>query len=556
MTVDDPTRTLLEESEELLSLAQEAGRLGIIEWHVQTGRMRISPSFASIYGLIEPTVTYQKWLECIFREDMPRYLDVMESAFASKQREVGVEFRIVRPIDGELRWIEARRIILYDDNGRPVRVVGVSADVTERKRAGVQLRNFTETLEEAVRERTQKLEAEYEARKKAEESLRQAQKMEAVGQLTGGVAHDFNNLLTIIQGGLEMIGRQALALGKSPEVARIVRGKDMAQEGVRRAARLTERLLAFARQQPLEPKVVNANRLVSGVCEMLRRTVGEAVAVETVLSGGIWMTQADANQLENAILNLAVNARDAMPNGGKLTIETANCHLDDAYVGKLAESVKAGQYVMISVSDTGAGMDRVTLKRAFEPFFTTKEIGKGTGLGLSQVYGFVRQSAGHVAIYSEVDEGTAVKVYLPRHHGESEETDDRDRSVDDNRALGAETILVVEDDETLREYTVEILTDLGYQVLAAANGASALDIMRRGHKIDLLFTDVVMPGGMNGRQLADEAVKRQPDLKVLFSTGYTVNAIVHHGRLDADVHLISKPFTYDSLAQKLRALLD
>jgi PAS domain S-box-containing protein len=557
MTVDDPTRRRQpEESEELLSLAQEAGRLGIIEWYVQTGRMRISPMFASIYGLIEPTVTYQKWLECIFREDMPRYLDVMASAFASKQREVGVEFRIVRPIDGELRWIEARRIILYDDDGRPVRVVGVSADVTERKRAGVQLRNFTETLEEAVRERTQKLEAEYEARKKAEESLRQAQKMEAVGQLTGGVAHDFNNLLTIIQGGLEMIGRQAVALGKSPEVARIVRGKDMAQEGVRRAARLTERLLAFARQQPLEPKVVNANRLVSGVCEMLRRTVGEAVVIETVLSGGIWMTQADANQLENAILNLAVNARDAMPNGGKLTIETANCHLDDAYVGKLAEPVKAGQYVMISVSDTGAGMDRATLARAFEPFFTTKEIGKGTGLGLSQVYGFVRQSAGHVAIYSEVGEGTTVKVYLPRHHGESDETDDRERSVDDNRALGAETILVVEDDETLRGHTVEILTDLGYQVLAAASGASALEIFRRGHKIDLLFTDVVLPGGMNGRQLADEAVKRHPHLKVLFSTGYTVNAIVHHGRLDADVHLISKPFTYDSLAQKLRALLD
>jgi CheY-like chemotaxis protein len=218
--------------------------------------------------------------------------------------------------------------------------------------------------------------------------------------------------------------------------------------------------------------------------------------------------------------------------------------------------VKAGQYVMISVSDTGEGMDRATLERAFEPFFTTKEIGKGTGLGLSQVYGFVRQSAGHVAIYSEVGEGTTIKVYLPRHHGASDETDDRERSVDDNRALGAETILVVEDDETLREHTVEILTDLGYQVLAAASGASALEIFRRGHKIDLLFTDVVLPGGMNGRQLADEAVKRHPDLKVLFSTGYTVNAIVHHGRLDADVHLISKPFTYDSLAQKLRALLD
>ena len=379
--------------------------------------------------------------------------------------------------------------------------------------------------------------------------------MEAIGQLTGGVAHDFNNLLTIMQGGLEMIGRQIATLGTSPAASRIVRGKDMTLEAVRRAARLTERLLAFARQQPLEPKAIDANRLVGGICELLRRMVGETIALETVLSGGLWVTQADVNQLENAILNLVLNARDAMPNGGKVTIETTNAHLDDAYVRKLAEPVKAGQYVMISVSDTGTGMDASTLERAFEPFFTTKGVGKGTGLGLSQVYGFVRQSSGHLAIYSELGEGATVKIYLPRYHGEEDLVEQSHRS-GDSQSLGAETILVVEDDEALRLYTLEVLSDLGYSVLAAANAAAALDIIGRSPDIDLLFTDIVMPGGMNGRQLADEANRQKPMLKVLFTTGYTANAIVHHGRLDPDVELISKPFTYKSLGRKIRTLLD
>jgi signal transduction histidine kinase len=427
----------------------------------------------------------------------------------------------------------------------------------------VELRNFTEALDAAVKERTRELEArtreleaENEARRKAEELLRQAQKMEAVGQLTGGVAHDFNNLLTIMQGGLEMIGRHVTSLDASPAASRIVRGRDMALEAVRRATRLTERLLAFARQQPLEPKAFNANRLVGAICELLQRTVGETIALETVLAAGLWVTQADINQLENALLNLALNARDAMPSGGKVTIETANAHLDGAYVRMLAEPVKAGQYVMISVSDTGGGMDASTRQRAFEPFFTTKGVGKGTGLGLSQVYGFVRQSSGHLAIYSEVGEGTAVKIYLPRHHGEEDLAEVFNKAASDSRSPGAETILVVEDDETLRLYTVEILTDLGYSVLAAANAAAALEIIGRGHDIDLLFTNIIMPGGMNGRQLADQAIRRRPALRVLFTTGYTANAIVHHGRLDPDVELISKPFTYDSLAHKIRTLLD
>ncbi len=550
------------ESAELLVLAEQIGRVGVIDWQVPSGIVRLSPYAQVMYGLEQFDGTYDSWIATVYREDAIRLHDTIATALESKVREFELDFRIVRPIDKKLRWIHARRLVFYGDDGKPLRVVGVSVDVTERKQELVELRNFTEMLEAAVRERTQaletrtrELEAQNEARKRAEELLRQAQKMEAVGQLTGGIAHDFNNLLTVIQGGLEMIGRQVTALDSSPVVSRIVRGKDMALEGVRRAARLTERLLAFARQQPLAPKAVDPNRLVGGVCELLRRTVGETIALETVLAGGIWMTQADVNQLENAILNLVVNARDAMPNGGKVTIETANCHLDDAYTRTLAEPVKPGQYVMISVSDTGAGMDRDTLQRAFEPFFTTKGVGKGTGLGLSQVYGFVRQSAGHVAIYSEIDEGTAVKIYLPRHHGD-EDPADIERSTGESESLGAETILVVEDDEALRLYTVEILSDLGYSVLAAANGAAALEIIGRGHGIDLLFTDIVMPGGMNGRQLADEAVRKRPGLKVLFTTGYTANAIVHHGRLDPDVELISKPFTYDSLGRKIRALLD
>jgi signal transduction histidine kinase len=444
----------------------------------------------------------------------------------------------------------------YDDRQRPLRLVGVNVDVTEQKRAMVQLRAFTETLEERVRERTRELETEFEARQKAEEALRQAQKMEAVGQLTGGIAHDFNNLLTIVVGGLEAIGRQIPMLRVSPAATRIARARDMALQGAHRAVTLTSRLLAFSRQQPLAPQALDANKLVAGICELLRRTLGEAVALETVLAGGLWLTFADSNQLENAVLNLAVNARDAMPDGGKLTIETANCHLDEAYVGDIAEPVMSGQYVMIAIADTGAGMDKATLEKAFEPFFTTKDIGKGTGLGLSQVYGFVRQSAGHVKIYSEAGEGTTVKIYLPRHRGESDSMKPEDVPSGAARAIGLESILVVEDDNSLRAYTTESLRELGYRVLEAASAAEALEVLGNDRHVDLLFTDVVMPGGTNGRQLADEASRRQPKLKVLFTTGYTRNAIVHHGRLDPGIHLIGKPFSFHELASRIRTRLD
>jgi PAS domain S-box-containing protein len=548
--------TLVQDSAELLSLAQEAGQLGLFEWRVQVGIIRLSPKLMSIYGLTDFDGRYESWLNCLFQEDVVRIADQIDRVFAEREREWYAEFRFCRQTDNELRWMEARHIILYDEAGKPTRVVGVNADVTERKRALVQLHAFRETLEESVKERTRQLEAENDARLKAEALLRQAQKMEAVGQLTGGIAHDFNNLLTVVLGGLETIGRQVQMMAPSPPVARIARAREMALQGVQRAVSLTNRLLAFSRQQPLDPKPIDANKLVAGMTDFLQRTLGESVALETVLSPGLWRTNADVNELENALLNLTLNARDAIEGDGKVTIETANCYLDDSYVLSLAEPVAPGQYVMIAVADNGVGMDAATIDHAFEPFFTTKDVGKGTGLGLSQVYGFVRQSAGNVKIYSEPGEGTAVKIYLPRFTGPEATLDDAEVTRSSSMLVGVESILVVEDDEPLRAFTVEALRDLGYRVLDARNSETALDVLAREPTVDLLFTDVVIPGGMNGRQLAEEAVRRKAGLKVLFTTGYTRNAIIHHGRLDPDVNLLGKPYSPSDLGNKIRSVLD
>jgi PAS domain S-box-containing protein len=412
------------------------------------------------------------------------------------------------------------------------------------EQASEELKRLNETLEERVAQ-------EVAERMKAEGALRQAQKMEAVGQLTGGIAHDFNNLLTIIVGNIELLQRR---LPEGSE--RLQRAAEHAMDATRRAATLTQRLLAFSRRQPLDPKPINANKLVAGMSELLRRTLGEAVVLETVLAGGLWRTQADPNQLENAILNLAVNARDAMVNGGKLTIQTANTRLDEAYVEALAEPVPPGQYVLVAVSDTGTGMDKTTMEKVFEPFFTTKEAGKGTGLGLSQVYGFVRQSNGHVRIYSDLGEGTTIKIYLPRLIGSDEEPAETPMKRPAMMKGSGETILVVEDEPALRAYAAEALRDLGYRVLEAAEGREALSVVEQHHEIALLFTDVVLTGGMNGRVLADAVTRCKPGLPVLYTTGYTANAIVHHGRLDPGMHLIGKPFTYSELAAKVRQLLD
>ena len=390
--------------------------------------------------------------------------------------------------------------------------------------------------------------AELEA---AQDQLRQAQKMEAVGQLTGGIAHDFNNLLQIVVGNLEMIQRSLPEDG-----GRLRRSADNAMTGAKRAATLTQRLLAFSRRQPLAPKPVDLNALVGGMSDMLARALGETIDLRTMLAPGLWPAEADPNQLENALLNLAVNARDAMAAGGTLTIETSNVHHDAVYARANAE-VRAGDYVVIAVTDSGEGMDKATMARVFEPFFTTKEVGKGTGLGLAMVHGFVNQSGGHVKLYSEAGQGTTVRLYLPRLVAALvDEEPGRGASV--GGSVPSETILVVEDDEDVRASSVEILRDLGYRVLEAADGPSALAVLEgpQGRAVDLLFTDVVLPGGMTGADIARSAAVLYPGLAILFTTGYARNAIVHQGRLDDGVHLITKPFAYDDLAAKLRQVLD
>jgi PAS domain S-box-containing protein len=389
-------------------------------------------------------------------------------------------------------------------------------------------------------------------RRAADERARQVQKMEGVGQLTGGVAHDFNNLLTIIIGNLETLQRN-LDL-PAVDADRLRRSAENAMRGARRAESLTQRLLAFSRQQPLEPKPVDLGRLVSGMSDLLRRTLGEQITVETVMGAGLWRAHADPNQLELAILNLAVNARDAMPRGGKLTIEAGNVYFDEEYAATQAE-VLPGQYVMLAVTDNGTGMPLDVQAKAFDPFFTTKDVGHGTGLGLSQVYGFVKQSRGHVKIYSEVGEGTTIKLYLPRVHSELVPADETATKLT-ARGSRDETILVVEDDADVRRYSCEVLAELGYRVVEAETGASALRLLDKNPDVQVLFTDVGLPGGMNGRQLADEARKRRPDLKVLFTSGYARNAIVHDGRLDAGVELLTKPFAQAALSAKLRDILD
>jgi signal transduction histidine kinase len=389
-------------------------------------------------------------------------------------------------------------------------------------------------------------------REALESQLRQSQKLEALGHLTGGIAHDFNNMLGVIVASLHLL-RRKLADANGDCVQLI----DSAMDGADRAAAMVRRLLAFSRRQPLSPRPLDPNKFVSAVSDMVRRALGEKIDFETVLAGGLWATKVDQHELESAIVNLAVNARDAMPDGGKLTIETANCSLDDAYATENME-VNPGQYVMIAVTDTGQGMPPEVLSQAFDPFFTTKPTGKGTGLGLSQVHGFVKQSGGHVKIYSESGRGTCIKLYLPRfNHVEApaELPLPPPRPLELPLGRPEELVLIVEDDDTARRVTAQGVRELGYSVLEAENGRAAIDIIRRRADIALMVTDVVMPD-MDGARLAREAVFRRHSLRVLFITGYTRNAIVHNGVLDKDVKLLTKPFTLEQLAVKMREILD
>ena len=409
-----------------------------------------------------------------------------------------------------------------------------------------------------LRERSEALTEETRVRKEAQAMLVQTQKMESIGLLAGGVAHDFNNLMTVVIGNLNSVERR-LARSGPADAAAIGRPITAAMQGAKRAASLTQRLLAFSRQQVLAPQQVDLNDLVASLSDMLTRTVGETIAVETILESGLWPTFADVSQLENAVVNLVVNARDAMPQGGRITIETANASLDEAYCARFGD-VAPGQYVLLSVTDTGAGISPENLSKVFEPFFTTKSASTSTGLGLSMIYGFVKQSKGHIRIYSEVGQGTTAKIYLPRMAGaapiESIPAALRAEKAPIPLAQPGEVVLIVEDDEDVRDSTVALLRELGYSVLAARNGAEALARLQGSEQIDVLFTDVVLAQGMNGRMLAVEAAALRPALPVLFTTGHARSAIIHDGRLDPGVQFLAKPYTQREIAQKLRAILD
>jgi PAS domain S-box-containing protein len=476
------------------------------------------------------------WAALVHPEDLANAVSKWQHSLATGAT-YETEFRIRRH-DGSYRWFLVRAEPVRAADGGITNWVGTNTDIDTARRQAVELANLNATLEQQVQRRTSDLMA-------AEAALRQSQKMEAVGQLTGGVAHDFNNILQVIAGNLHLLGRLA---GHDERVENRVAS---AQEAVRRGARLSSQLLAFSRRQPLAPHVLNAGRLVAGMEDMLRRALGEAIELEFVVSGGLWNTFADPTQIENAVLNLAINARDAMSGRGKLTVEVCNARLDDLYASENPE-VAAGQYVMVAVSDTGSGMPAHVIARAFEPFFTTKPVGAGTGLGLAMIYGFCKQSGGHVKAYSEVGHGTTVKMYLPR----SALGEQALPVVDQGPVVGgSETILVAEDDDGVRATVVEILIELGYRVLQARDADSALSVVDSGAAIDLLFTDVVMPGTMKSTELARLARARLPRLAVLFTSGYTQNAIVHGGRLDEGVELLAKPYSRDDLARKLRKLL-
>jgi signal transduction histidine kinase/CheY-like chemotaxis protein len=425
------------------------------------------------------------------------------------------------------------------------RVLGVrslDAALQEQKRLGEALELHRETLEGRIEEALAALRASEAERRETAAALAQSQKMEAVGKLTGGVAHDFNNVLQVIGGNLQ------LAVQESNGNETLTRRLTCAHEAVERGAKLASQLLAFARRQPLEPVALDISRLLRSSDDMLRRVLGETIELETVVSGGLWNTLADPNHLQNVIVNLAINARDAMDGAGRLTIEAGNAMLDDEYT-RHHDDLASGQYVMVAVSDTGCGMTPETLARAFEPFYTTKPEGRGTGLGLSMAYGFMKQTGGHIKLYSEPGHGTTVKLYLPR---SMEDEAVRVEAANDPVTGGTETILVVEDDPNVRATAVDMLTQLGYQVLKAVDAQSALSVLESGVHIDLLFSDVVMPGPMRSVELARRAQEMLPTLEVLFTSGYTENAIVHGGRLDPGVALISKPYRRDALARKVR----
>ena len=488
------------------------------------------------------------------REALPEiagqgFYELLDRVYASGEAYVGRDIRVLlqRTPDApaEERWIDFVYQPVLEDDGSVSGILAQGHDMTEQHQAVEELQRYRLQLERLLSERTQALAQSRAEHAETRAQLEHVQRLEALGRLTGGIAHDFNNLLQVLNNSLLLLKRAT----DGNETAQ--RWIGTAGNAVANGAKLTAQLLAFARRQPLEPRTLNVGRLLQGMDDLLRRSLGGAIEVETVIAGGLWNTHADPTQLENVILNLAINARDAMDGEGRLTIEARNAMLDDLYADTHHE-VTPGQYVLLAVSDTGCGMPPDVIERAFDPFFTTKPANQGTGLGLSMVYGFVKQSGGHVKIYSEPGHGTTVKIYLPRSHQAEEQPELR---VTGPVEGGTETVLVVEDDPAVLATTVETLDDLGYRVLKASDGQSALAIVHSGVPIDLLFSDVVMPGPVRSVDLARQARQALPQLKVLFTSGYTENAIVHGGRLDPGVNLISKPYRREDLARKIRQVL-
>jgi PAS domain S-box-containing protein len=517
ITVRKQSEFALQTNEERFRLVTKAAGSAIWDWDATTDQHWWSEGLREIFGHeTDSSGSLQTgWRMHVHSDDLARVDAAAQKLLSGQSNSQKLQYRF-RRADGSWAIVEDNAFAMLDDLGKVSRVLGSMTDISEQ--------TFLE------------------------ERLRQAQKMEAVGHLTGGVAHDFNNLLTIILGNTEILEEE---LNDLPHLQRLAK---MSLDAAAHGADLTNRLLAFSRKQPLEPKVLDVAQLIQGLDGLLRRTLPENIDIEIVRSGGLWKIEADASQLESALLNLTVNARDAMPDGGSLTIEMANAMLDDDYAAKELD-VTPGQYVVIVVSDTGHGIPADILPRVFDPFFTTKEVGKGSGLGLSMVFGFVKQSGGHVRVYSEVDEGTAIKMYFPRSLAKPENSI-ADRARRKTITGGTESILVVEDDGAVREYVTAQLQWLGYHVFEASAGAEAMEVLNQTAGIDLLFTDVMMPGGMGGRELADAARQLRPSLKVLFTSGYTENSIVHQGRLDPGVRLLNKPYRREQLAAKIREVLD
>ncbi|MCY0095963.1 PAS domain-containing protein [Hoeflea ulvae] len=522
---EEEFRTL---SQSMLNHVWTATPDGKIDW--------LNDRVVAFSGVPQEQIAGDSWGSIVHPDDLPAAAAAWQTAIEAGEV-YQTEFR-VRRHDGVYRWHVVRATPVKTEQGEIRRWVGTNTDIEHAKLNEAALAELNATLEERIAERTEQL-------LQSEKALQQSQKMETIGKLTGGIAHDFNNLLQVVAGNLQLLAKDVAGNERAEDRVR------NALAGVDRGAKLASQLLSFGRRQPLEPKVINVGRFVTGMEDLLRRSIGETVDCEIIIAERLWNTSADPTQVENAILNLAINARDAMDDTGKLTIEAGNARLDDSYTAGI-DDVSSGDYVLIAVSDTGSGIDEETLDQVFEPFFSTKPEGKGTGLGLSMVYGFVKQSGGHIKIYSEPGHGTTVKLYLPR----SVDEEHLEEQILTGPAVGgSETILVVEDDDEVRATVVATLRDLGYNVLTARDAQAGLSVIESGIPVDVLFTDVVMPGTLKSPEMAKMARAQRPDLVVLFTSGYTENSIVHGGKLDPGVELLSKPYTRESLDGRIRHLL-